>query len=302
MRWSLRTLALAVGLLFCSAPAFAVTPPPTGITISPPLQKVNIIPGTNQETVNFTLTNNEAFPQVIQLKTADFNSLNDSGGLLFVGTSPQQLKQEYGLAKWLVLPSTNIVAPPHQAVPVSVLVQNRPDLAPGGHYGALLFYLGNNGSSRGQVNITPVATALLFVTNLNGATYRLDLQSVQSPHSFFKLPTSVSFRFYNKGNTFLTPRGFITLTDPHGKLVAKGIINAASSLILPQTVRNYAVPLQTVALSKGVGNYTLTVNYRFDGLNQYRAYRNSLFLGTPGLLAAIFVVGLIAVLLALTVR
>jgi hypothetical protein len=59
------------------------------------------------------------------------------------------------------------------------------------------------------------------------------------------------------------------VTDPIGREVAKGIINQESALILPETLRVYPVRLVTLLKSFVPGRYTLTMNYRYDGREDF---------------------------------
>jgi hypothetical protein len=292
-------LAAATFILIPSQLVSAAASRPTGITISPAYQQINILSSETTQPVIFKVTNNEYYPQTLQLKTSDFSAFNNTGGLFFVGTNPTELQKSYGLAKWLNLPEETVTIAPRQTSNVTVVVQNRDDLAPGGHYGALLFYVAGVNSSlkTNRVGVYPVATALMFVTKINGATYRLSLNQVNYSSDFFKLPTTVSLRFYDAGNTQLTPRGYITITDSKGNLISKGIINEGSLLLLPQNYRYYSVPLQPIAITKRVGVYKLTVYYTFDGYtSHYRVFQASLFLGTPELLLE--AIGLLIIVLA----
>jgi hypothetical protein len=79
----------------------------------------------------------------------------------------------------------------------------------------------------------------------------------------------VHLRFQNNGNVHLVPRGVISVTDPFGRVVVKGIINQESALILPETLRVYPVRLDKLATSLVPGRYTLTTTYRYDGKDDF---------------------------------
>lgn len=256
---------------------------PKGITVSPAFSQTVINATETEHPISFKVTNNESVEQTLQISTADFNTLDESGGLLFVGTNPTAIQKKYGLANWIRLPETSVTISPKQTVDVNATILNEQSLSPGGHYGALMLTLptDNSGSTKNSVSVRPIASSLLFVTKTGGETYKLRLTDVESSHNMFKLPDSVTLRFYNSGNTHLIPRGTVEIKDPKGKVVRRGIINVNSGIILPETYRRYSVPLTKVSAPKAPGTYRLTVNFRFDGYEQFRTYQTSQFLLTP---------------------
>jgi hypothetical protein len=251
----------------------------TGITISPAFQKVKILGSEPESVVQFMVTNNEPVAQTLHLSGADFSSLNESGGLLFVGTNPTALQKKYGLAKWLSLPQDSITIAPKEKTLVTATIINREDLSPGGHYGALMLTLEPGGSQKNgssKVAVTPIASSLIFVNKLGGDTHRLKLTNVAVSRRLFGVPGSVTLRFYNDGNTDVTPRGSVVL----GKLedpIKKGIINENSGLILPESYRQYSVEMRKVSAMPVMGTVKLNVNYRFEGYDGFRAYQINLF-------------------------
>lgn len=252
---------------------------PQGITVSPAFQQIDIKGGQDKRPVTFKITNNESTDQHLALSAADFNTLGESGGLFFVGTNPTELQKKYGLAKWLSLPQKDLTIKSHQSITINASILNLPDLSPGGHYGALMISAGNNSSEasgNNKIALHPIASSLMFVTKLGGDTHSLSLASVEVPHNIFKLPKTVKLRFHNTGNSHVVPRGVVTLTDARGNTVKKGIINSDSNIILPETYRQFYVPLSDVSDAKSIGKYSLKVDFRFDGMNLYRAYQTNL--------------------------
>lgn len=283
-------------MLTASAVNAASPKTPTGITVSPAFQQVTIQEGSAEQPIEFSVTNDKSTVQTIHLSTADFNTLDESGGLFFVGTNPTDLQKKYGLAKWLILLSESVTIQPKQTAVIKAKVVNQSTLAAGGHYGAINMTLGESASNSASssVAIKPVASELLFVTKLGGDTHKLSLANVYRTNSIFKLPNSIELRFRNTGNTHLTPRGTVTITNSRGKIVGKGIINEDSRIILPETYRRFGVVLNQYSESSTFGTYKLTVNFRFDGIDKFRTYESS-FTYVP----AIYLVGaLVVVILA----
>jgi hypothetical protein len=283
-----------IGCFFSVNKLAAQTPAqsPKGITLSPALIQTSIESTESEHQLNFQITNNKPVSQTIKISTADFNTLDESGGLVFVGTNPTNIQKKYGLAEWIRLSNTSLSLEPGQTAKVSATIINQSTLSPGGHYGALMLTLDdlNQTNAKNKISVHPIATSLLFVNKVGGDTHRLKLTNVNSSHNIFKLPSEITLRFYNDGNTHLVPRGTIVITDPRGKLVAKGIINENSNLILPETHRQFVVPIKKISSSVYPGKYKITTNFRFDGYDQIRTYQSSQFILTPIILALIIVV------------
>lgn len=299
LRFISAALAIAAVSLAAARTGAASNPArPAGVTISPAFQQVSIGQNESEHPVTFRITNNESVPQTYDLAAADFNTLGESGGLFFVGTNPTALQKKYGLAKWFSLPDSSITVQPGQTQTLTAQIQNLPDLAPGGHYGALMLsQASDTGVAANKINLHPVASSLLFVTKLGGDIHSLQLIKVTTDRNLFKLPSAVTLRFYNDGNTHVVPRGVIKLSTPGGKLVSRGIINENSNIILPQTHRQIYVPLSKFAGASAASKYVLAVDFRFDGFDVYREYKTSFWRIDPGLVAGIVIIVVSAMVL-----
>ncbi|HUC20700.1 MAG TPA: hypothetical protein VMR98_04360, partial [Candidatus Polarisedimenticolaceae bacterium] len=153
-----------------------------GVVISPPFQQVTVgdAPSTD---FGITLTNRTATDQSITATTVDFKSLDETGGVAFLGSEINELERKYGLAKWLKLDSAPTVIPAGGSKKVMVSLENRPDLARGGHYGAVIFKIEGvqAASSPGTVAVKQVLASLVFAKKLGGERYDLKLTNIGAP-------------------------------------------------------------------------------------------------------------------------
>jgi hypothetical protein len=211
------------------------------------------------------VTNNTGEPLEFALSTTDFGSLDESGGVLFIGKQEKSLNYRYGLTSWMTLGQDRIVVDPNETEKVPITIENKESLSPGGHYGAILATPTNTGSDPKKVAINQVLTTLLFVKKQGGEVYRLGLQDIKVQSHLFTAPSGISLRFQNSGNVHVIPRGLITVTDPGGRVIKQGVINDGSAIILPQTFRQLSAPLNTTADAWMPGRYHLKVAYRYDG-------------------------------------
>ncbi len=271
-----------------------------GVTISPAFQQIVISPDSQSVSFNFTVTNNTSQEQEFALSVVDFGSLDETGGVLFAGNAQKTLDYRYALSQWVTLERDRIVVPPRGSEKVPITIVNKESLTPGGHYGAIMVNPTDSGDKTGRkVNIDQVASSLLFVKKAGGEVYKLDLQSYKIGPHIFSLPGSVAVRFQNAGNIHVIPRGLAVLTDPWGKVVKRGIVNADSGIALPETFRSLQVPLESIGSAWLPGRYKLTVTYRYDDVVATRTvetsfvYLNALtVLMAVGLLCAVAVLAL----------
>jgi hypothetical protein len=197
----------------------------------------------------------------------DFGSLDETGGVAFLGTPTSELEHKYGLASWMRPETDALFVPIGQTASVIVHIDNRASLGPGGHYGAVLFTAVTDTGQvavKGRVGVKQVLASLVLATKEGGAEWIIGLRSQKSDASFWRLPGQVEDRFENAGNVHVTPRGVVSVVDPWGKVVARGAINAESGVILPESIRRYKTPLIGVATAWLPGRYKIVTEYRDD--------------------------------------
>jgi hypothetical protein len=267
--------AIVLGVL-ASSPlaAQAVTVKPDnrvqGITMSPPLKEVTLGPGLLEADTTVTLKNTSGQDLSATVQAVDFKSLDEYGGVSLENVGAPATK--YSLAKWMHLPAGNMVdLPKGQTETIPVTIENTKDLTPGGHYGAVLISVtSTNAQAPNTVGFKQQLVSLIFVKKLGGEVYGLQLASLK-PDTTAAVPEAITLHFKSTGNVHVVPRGYVTVTDPHGKLVAKGIINEASTIILPGTERQLVTLLQPIASTTASGRYKITAYYRYDGQNKFTA-------------------------------
>jgi hypothetical protein len=241
---------------------------PVGIGISPTYQNVTIGNSQPSATYYMTLANNTTVAESFKLSTVDFGSLNDSGGVAFLGDSSGSFAQKYGLAKWMTLGESALIISPGASEKVSVTVNNAPSLSVGGHYGAVLATVNTTSSAnapKSRVGVIEVLSSLILLIKAGGPMPDLQLISEKLNANIFEIPTDVSTKFQNEGDVHVVPRGIVEIHDPTGRIVARTSINIGSGIILPSTVRQYSTPLMRLAASRLPGYYHAVTTYRYDG-------------------------------------
>jgi hypothetical protein len=276
-----------------------------GFSVAPFFQEIDL--EKDQESTSFELeiSNNSEKSVVFKLSVVDFGALDESGGVAFLGYTEKNLTERYSLASWVVLEKDALVLNPKEKQTIQVIIQNKESLSPGGHYAAVILKVENEEGS--IENLTEVAfeeslSALIFVRKLGGEIYDLKLNSQDMEKNIFSLPSSIKLRFQNSGNVHITPRGIISVNDPFGMEIAKGIINQESSFILPETFRIFPVDLKENFSPFWPGKYKIKVNYRFDGEEDFVLREKEIFLISPIFAGTLILLGVAMLLIFSHIR
>lgn len=290
MRLGLLGLVVAGLMLVAGGPVLAASQQAVsvkGITLSPAIINVDLDKNLVSTSFKISVGNDSDKPAELSLSSLDFKSLNQSGGVAFVGAG-----NRYGLANWLSFPQKSITLKPHSSQAVTIKVNNRADLSPGGHYAAILFKDTAGGTGSNHVSFNQAAAVLVFLRKSGGEIYALSLKHPDFGSSLLKLPADLSLPIANTGNTQTVPRGTVTLSDPFGREVKRGIINADSALVLPGSTRLITSNLFNEKTAWLPGIYKLTVTYYSadDGASSQVATYRLFYADLPVLITALLVV------------
>ncbi len=265
----------------------------TGLTVTPVFQEVTLATDEAEARFSITLTNQTDGPLVLRPSVVDFGSLDESGGVAFLGAS-DNLVRKYSLASWM-RPEKDIVSlEVGESEDLRVVIENRESLSPGGHYGAVLFTIGNEegDAKENVVAVNQLLSVLVFAKKEGGEIYRLNLLDRTWERSLLFGLSQTSLRFQNEGNVHIVPRGIVTLTDPLGRIVEKGVINTESGLVLPESQRTFVTKLSLVTPLLIPGRYTLRTDYRYDGQEAFESAADTIVLLPWPAFVAILVLGI----------
>lgn len=286
-------LGLIVACLFQLATFKAVSAQsPQKVTITPFLQTVTLPAEQATGSFTVTLTNNANATQDFTLSAVDFGSLDETGGLLYAGSDAGTLAKKYELANWLKLSSNAVSIEPGKSAEVSVTIVNDVDLTPGGHYAAIIAEVdAEKITSDNTIQIKQKISSLVFATKTGGEVYKLALNKFTHDGSYLKLPERVVLDFQNKGNVHLVPRGTVSVKNASGEVLLKGVINEASSYVLPDQSRQVTAELSKVD-SRYVlpGKYRVEVMYRYDGYETAGFASESFFFISWAVVAAALII------------
>lgn len=241
----------------------------TGFSISPPFQEVLINSNDSQKTSEIEIKNNTNSLAVFNISAVDFGSLDNSGGVIFLGSS-ESGERKYGLASWIQLEKNQLILEPNSSQKIKVTISNKESLSPGGHYGAVLITLNSNLEQGNNVGLKQSYASLFFVKKIDGAINSLKLNKIDFSHNIFWIKKQIKLNFLNDGNVHLVPRGKIIITDSFGRTVFKQSINIDSSIIIPESFRDYFVNVERISPLIWPGKYRLSVDFNFDGQNDIK--------------------------------
>ena len=294
------SLSLAVIVMVGLSNGLAVATNQTGFAVSPAFEQMQIQTGSAQVQYSLQITNHNATDQTFLLSVVDFGTLDESGGVAFLGTPSTELEHKYGLASWMTLEKNTVFVPAGKSVAVIVSVENRQSLAPGGHYGAVLATAINDpGTPAGdRVAVKQVLSSLVLVTKDGGAVADLRLASQAHDGKFWRLPTLSEQRFQNAGNVHVVPRGTVEVKDPWGRVVERASINEGSNAILPESFRRYKARMTSIQAAIWPGYYAVVTSYRYDG-SESLTYRSLGFWYAGQLIVWLLIIAAICAALAL---
>jgi hypothetical protein len=267
--------------------------------ISPILQEITLEEGVERKAIVVELANNTASVQTLTLEVRDFGSLDDSGGVAFLGTDTEV---EYGLRSWASLDKDRISLDPGQKQKVTVFIENRESLSPGGHYGALVATVAQEGGLEGEsseVALKSALSSLFFLKKMGGEVYALEAERLTVTGTLWKPFQSADLRFKNAGNVHAVPRGTVEVVDPKGDVVFKGNINQSSYRLLPESFRTIPTQLIGVKTPWLPGTYKVTATFRAEGTDDMKTITLDFFWYLPlaGLALVIFLLAAILLLI-----
>lgn len=242
----------------------------SNINVRPFLEQLTLNPNEQSKEFTLTVSNDSPSTQNFNFSAINFGSLDETGGLAFEGSSIKKINAKYSLAKWLAISPSSIEIPAGQQTDIKVVINNDSSLSPGAHYAAVITTGEAQNQPKSQLTLTPKVSSLIFLTKLGGEKYDIHLESLRHNGNLLNPPTQVSIRFKSTGNTFIIPRGIVSLSQ-NGKQLSKGIINAQSSIVLPETIRGFDIELNSHISNAGIlyTKYQLKVDYRYDGIDHF---------------------------------
>lgn len=249
--------SLLVGLFFVTLPVSrlrAVTPTATGsITVSPAIINLVLPSGQQDASTSLTVTNN--YNKTVRL-SAEWQSIDEVTGRLIPSGPLNPV-----LADSLRISETDLSIAPQSSKIITVAVHNTPALAPGGHYAILLFTVVSEGKEK--LGLQSALSVTAFIVKRDGAKTEISLNNLSAPHNLFSLPRKGTITLTNTGNVHVTPHAAVTV-EHKGEVIAKAIVNEASSPLLPGKKAVYKISFVKLKNMYWPAKLELRTVYRVD--------------------------------------
>src|SRR5258708_23619131 len=233
--------AILLSIIFFLLPSniFASSQNTIGIEVNPSLVELDLDHDDSKLTLNYNNKTGQTI--VLTFHISDFRESGTAYSISLLNPKNDQ-NFSFGLSSWIILDNNSVIIPPYQSINVTAYI-NKAELPPGGHYGAILATISHKNNPK-SILLQQVIATLVFVRSATGKEIEDGrIKNIALDIFFLDFPTTVSFRFENRGNVQLVPYGEIQVRNIFGTLVAKGIINQDSLLVLPQTIRLYKVSI-----------------------------------------------------------
>lgn len=286
---------LILGTSFLLCPLKVIGQSSEGYAIIPPFTNIEINDGEKQKEIEIQIKNNTKVVTTFDLSVVDFGTLDESGGVAFLTTTQDSNVRKYALASWVNLEKDTLVIGPGKIEKLKITILNKDSLSSGGHYGAVMATLRHESKVSGSiVGVNQILATLMYVQKTGGEKKVLSINNVDVSNNFWKLSENIILRLENSGNTHLVPRGYVSIQSSTGKMVAKGIINSESSIIIPESFRKYNIAITRFSKWLWPGKYNLLVDYRYDGKSDFENHKLPIiYFGKEGLVLGIILLVLI---------
>lgn len=209
-----------------------------GLTLTPATLTLRLPSGTNQQTAEFKITNSYETPisLTFAIESADY---------LRLGQTQATIGANQSLTETITLTDNAKLSPGSQQVDLIITQLN---------------------SIQGPtVGVLPSIHMPLIIIKEAGAVSSLALTEFSTPRLGLTLPSSLTVGLRNTGNTISIPRGFITITNPSGSVVSKGVLNTTSSAVAPGDKLSLSTSLTQLEHSLWPGMYRATLQHGLGG-------------------------------------
>lgn len=251
------------------------------LEISPAIIEIILENPEEEKEIELELKNTSDQTLSLELFAIDFRQQDLTNSIEFLPIG--QKDYSYSLVSFLTLATNQLTLGPNEEKKVVVTVKNRDDLSPGGHYAAIVAKLISESEKQGLTKVSPALSSMIFLRKTGGERFNLSLKRINWAPKLvtFRYPDTLQLMFQNEGNIHIIPYGGIGVHDIFKRALFDGIINTASSPILPQSRKYLEVKLKKNRSSLPISFNFLNIQGR-DSLDKINfVYRNSFLYVNP---------------------
>lgn len=260
------------------------------ITVSPAFQNVQL--EESEPSISKTITVRNISDQAVTLEIIPSNvDQQDLSGRISFEIFSGAANQTFPFLSFSV---DRFVLEPRQSQDITVKIDNRSSLRPGGTYVAVVLRSALDAPPTQQV-ILPAVASLLLINKMGGETYNLSLNEVTGLPKNISLsfPETIGLTFSNQGNTHLQPRGTITVSGLFNRLLAQSSVNESSLYILPGRQRMIQQQLNPASKQLPFDFVWIGIQGTSGNDRTPYSYESSFIYIAPWFIAVVFVVATI---------
>lgn len=208
------------------------------VTLANAKNEVKLDPG---ETHRFTmkLYNKSDNPIIGTVKLVDFIVKDNDGKPIFLEDLTTPISNRFAASSWMSVPYDRVAIAPNDKVAFDISVNVPLDARPGGHYAAVIFEASGD-SPAGQQSASSVShrvAGLFYITVSGAVTEKALLTKLSLPFFSEYGPVKATSIITNKGDTHISPKGFLTVTNWFGRMVTQSPLEELN--IFPDVSRTY---------------------------------------------------------------
>jgi hypothetical protein len=234
-----------------AAAATTAAQPQGGVTVTPAALTLTLKKGTEAAHSNFTIA----------------NSYRTEVALHFSFAQPVQTPGARSALSNVQITPQDVVVPAGASAVQTVTLTDSSSLAPGSQQLELVMTQ-QIAPGAGTVSIVPSIRLPLATVKEEGAVTSFAAAVQNTPAFSLTIPPAVLIVVRNTGNMAAVPRGYVSITDPRGREVSKGVLNTGSQAVTPGNSLRLSTHMVMVDHPWPPGPYHVQVFYGSGGGQQ----------------------------------
>ena len=219
------------------------------LTIIPPKFELFGNPGGHLNE-DIRVRNESDSPITYTVLLEDFTTAGEEGQVVL---EEGENVNSYSLANWMELSSKEITLQPKEERRFPFIINIPKDAEPGGHYASVLFVTAG-GKVEGGASVSNRVGSLVLLRVSGNVTEEASLESFSAPKFSQNGPIDLDLRVRNNGNTHISPKGTIVITNIFGKKVDELPLSGRN--VLPGSTRKMTTSWDKKNM---LGSYTATL-------------------------------------------
>lgn len=239
-----------------------------GLSVDPIFQDLEMENGSEIET-NIFITNTTSEPQEVAISAIDIAQESLTGKLLFVEENTSDYP--HSLTPYMIFDKDRFVVLPGATESLTVYIEDREAIKPGGHYASVLVKAVDAEESTDTTTVLPTLASVLFIRKTGALNINYQLQNLTGLDNVqTSFPKNIRARFTNDGNSHITPRGTVKISGWNNRVLSQSVLNPDSAVLFPNTQRDIGSTTQLQSRLFPIEILTLEFDYRDNSENSLR--------------------------------